>query len=588
MVPEFGAIEGGLPMRRFTKVSWMLRLGLAGILAAMDLAAGADAQPARSLFRTTVLMNNLSNPTHIAFLPDGRIYVLSKSGEINLFDPKAAAGSAAANHLAGTVKVSNVREDGLHSIVLDPDFAVNRRVYLLFGTLTPAQALVVARFTTTTTGDLDIASRKDLLSIPYSLTSSDEHNTGCLAFDTHGNLYIALADNTNNFFSGSTIGYSPRDPKRANYDSQRSAANSNDLRGKILRIKPIPFPDTETPAIGIGTTYTIPDGNLFAPNTPKTRPEIYVMGVRHPFRLTVDPKTGWLFWAEPGPNATADDPKQGPRGYDEVNLAKSAGNYGWPYCVGNNFCYHEYDYQTNTGGAVYDPAALHNTSSNNTGITDLPAARPALVWYPYNATGTAFPVFGNGSANTSMLGPVYNFDPSIASPNKIPAYYDKHLFIFDFSRSLIHAVELDAAGGVVAVKRFWDQSAANPLTNPIDLKVGPDGAFYFLDWGDNGAYPANAGHGNLVRLDYTGPVDALAPAGSTAPGTAKLKESWRILAISGAAREIGIPVRAAAVDLFDLRGARVWSWKRAGSAAASGLELPAGVTGVLRMRIRFD
>lgn len=546
-------------------------------LAALALCAHTSAQPARNLFRTTVLLNNLSNPTHIAFLPDGRIYVLSKGGEINLFDPKAPTGTAAANHIAGTVPASNVREDGLHSIALDPNFAANRRIYLLFGTLVPSPQIVVARFTTSSSGDLDMASRKDILSVPYSLTSSDEHNTGCLAFDTHGNLYIALADNTNNFFSGPTMGYSPRDPKRPNYDSQRSAANSNDLRGKILRIHPEE-----------DGTYTIPAGNLFAPNTPKTRPEIYVMGLRHPFRLTVDPKTGWLFWAEPGPNATADDPKQGPRGYDEVNLAKSAGNYGFPYCVGNNFCYHEYDYQTNTSGAVYDPAALHNTSSNNTGITDLPPARPALVWYPYNATGTAFPVFGNGSANTSMLGPVYNFDPTIASPNKIPAYYDKHLFIFDFSRSLIHAVELDAAGGVIAVKRFWDQSTANPLTNPIDLKVGPDGAFYFLDWGDNGAYPANSGHGNLVRLDYTGPADALVPARHTATGEHKPDATWSIIALPGTARTIGIPAHAASAEFFDLHGVRVWSWNRPNGSQTATLDLPVQVTGVLRMLIRFD
>ncbi len=527
-------------------------------------------QPARNLFRTTVLMSNLSNPTQFAFLPDGRIYVLSKNGIVRLFDPKAP--SATATTTAATLTVSNVREDGLHSLVLDPAFPTNRHVFLLFGSLTPAPALVVARFTALASGDLDLTTRKDILSIPYSLTSSDEHNTGCLAFDSQGNLYIGLADNTNNFFSGPTMGFSPRDPARTNFDAQRSAANSFDLRGKILRIHPEE-----------NGTYTIPTGNLFPAGTPKTRPEIYIMGVRHPFRLTVDEKTGWLFWAEPGPNATIDDPNQGPRGYDEVNMAKVAGNYGWPYCTANNFCYNEYNYQTATGGATYNPNALQNKSTNNTGIQDLPPAHPALVWYPYKAIGTAFPVFENGGSNASMLGPVYNFNPALASPNKIPMYYDKHLFIFDFSRSLIHAVQMDAAGGVVAVKRFWDQTTANPINNPIDLKIGPDGAFYFLSWGDNG-YPTNGGRGNLIRLDYTGPVDGIGKGRSLAFKKPEYSTTWRAL---GLVRKVSLPVGAFRAVAYDLVGSRVWSWNRSEDADVrpQAIELPATLSGLLRIRI---
>jgi cytochrome c len=522
------------------------------------------AQPARNQFRTTVLMSNLSNPTQLAFLPDGRIYVLLKSGEIQLFDPKANPTTKT----IATIPVSNIKEDGLHSIVLDPSFASNRRVYLLFGSLTPTSSIVVARFTTLASGEFDMTSRKDILSVPYSLTSSDEHNTGCLAFDPQGNLFIGLADNTNNFFSGATKGYSPRDPKRPNLDAQRTAANTNDLRGKILRIHPEE-----------NGSYTIPAGNLFAPATLNAKPEIYVMGLRHPFRITVDPKTGWLFWAEPGPNATADDPNQGPRGYDEVNLAKTAGNYGWPYCTGNNFCYNQYDYATSTGGAVYNPATLQNKSSNSTGLVDLPEAKPALIWYPYNATGTAFPIFGTGSANTSMLGPVYNFDSNVSSANKIPKYFDQHLFIFDFSRSLIHAVQMDAAGTVIAVKRFWDQSTVNPINNPIDLKVSPDGAFYFLNWGDNGSYPANAGHGNLVRLDYTGAPDPISPSIRF-----KMRQNSS-LSNMGLGRKIKISASAIQARFFDIKGKQIWSWKRSTESGEISLTIPYFNLGILRMQI---
>ncbi len=62
-------------------------------------------------------------------------------------------------------------------------------------------------------------------------------------------------------------------------DAQRSAANTNDLRGKVLRIKP-----------KANGGYAIPRGNLFPVGTPKTRPEIYAMGLRNPFRIEVDPQ----------------------------------------------------------------------------------------------------------------------------------------------------------------------------------------------------------------------------------------------------------------------------------------------------------
>ena len=211
---------------------------------------------------------------------------------------------------------------------------------------------------------------------------------------------------------------------------------------------------------------------------------------------------------------------------------------------------------------------------------DLPAARPALVWYPYNAAGTAFPIFGSGSANTSMLGPVYNFNAAVASPNKIPKYYDGHLFIFDFSRSLIHAVELNAEGAVVAVKRFWDQTTSNPINNPIDLKIGPDGALYFLDWGDGG-YPANSGHGNLVRLDYTGTPDALAP-GPARQSLQKPMETWLTVAMSS---KVKLPDGATQADFYDLRGAQVWSWKNHEGVHSKILDLPPHLTGLLRMRV---
>ncbi|MEK8109324.1 PQQ-dependent sugar dehydrogenase [Micromonospora sp. M12] len=119
-----------------------------------------------------------------------------------------------------------------------------------------------------------------------------------MAFDSQGNLYLATGDNTNPFESSA---YSPLDERagRQDYDSQRTSANTNDLRGKVIRIHPED-----------DGTYTVPTGNLFAAGTEKTRPEIFAMGFRNPFRIGTDPKTDTLYVGDYGPDANADNPNR--------------------------------------------------------------------------------------------------------------------------------------------------------------------------------------------------------------------------------------------------------------------------------------
>ena len=224
-----------------------------------------------------------------------------------------------------------------------------------------------------------MASKKVLLEIPVQRNNCC-HTGGSLTWDGSGNLFLSTGDNS----SPRADPYAPIDerPGRSPWDAQKSAANTNDLRGKIIRIHP-----------EANGTYTIPEGNLFPKGMAKTRPEIYTMGHRNPFRIAYDKKTNYLYWGEVGPDANKADEKRGPEAYDEVGQARKPGNYGWPYFVADNKAYYDYDYATKITGPLYDAAKPVNMSPNNTGLNELPPAQSAFIWYPY-AESKEFPLGG--------------------------------------------------------------------------------------------------------------------------------------------------------------------------------------------------
>ena len=309
------------------------------------------------------------------------------------------------------------------------------------------------------------------------------HSSGTLDFDAQGNLFLATGDNTNPFASSGFVPTDERDG-RSSWDAQRSSANTNDLRGKLLRIHPEP-----------DGTYTVPAGNLFAPGTLGTRAEIYAMGFRNPFRMTVDPETGWAYVADYGPDANAPDPNRGPAGYVEWNQVRAAGNYGWPYCHGNQFAYNDYDFATGTSGALFDCAAPVNDSPNNTGLRSLPAAQAPDVWYSYGES-PEFPELGTG-CGCPMAGPVYHYDADLVSERKFPAYFDDTPFFFEWGRNFIKEFKLDDSGELLDILPFLPTET---YLRPMDMTFGPDGAMYLLEWGSE--FQGTDPDSGLYRIDY--------------------------------------------------------------------------------------
>lgn len=453
---------------------------LGGILWATGAALGDAGATVDARFRKVVLVSAPRDPMQLAVAPDGRVFYIQRGGAFLIWKPEADAPI-----LAAQLPIDGGREDGLLGLALDPGFAQNHWVYLFYSPLGPEPVQRVSRFQLN--GDqLDFASEKILLTIPVQRETCC-HSGGALSFGPAGELFIGTGDNTNPFESSSSSPIDER-PNRSSWDAQKSSSNANDLRGKILRIKPQP-----------DGTYSIPAGNLFPPGTPETRPEIYTMGNRNPFRFSIDAETGWLYWGEVGPDAYEDDPVRGPRGYDEVNQARSAGNYGWPYFVADNKAYRDYDFATQISGSWFDPAAPINDSPNNTGPVDLPPARPAWIWYPY-ANSREFPEMNGGAGRTAMAGPVYHYDATAAPNNRrLPAYYDKTLFLYEWSRSLLRELKFDDEGNILKISPFLPSFR---FIRPIDMTIGPDGAIYLIEWG-TGFYGANS-DAQIVRLDYVG------------------------------------------------------------------------------------
>jgi cytochrome c len=240
-------------------------------------------------------------------------------------------------------------------------------------------------------------------------------------------------------------------------------------------------------------TYEVPEGNLFPRDGSRGRPEIYVMGCRNPWRMTVDSKTGFVYWGEVGPDAGGDGPR-GPRGYDEINQARRAGNFGWPYFVANNLPYADVDFATGAIGDKFDPNAPINESPNNTGERQLPPAQPAMIYYPGGASAE-FPELGGGG-RTACAGPVFHHTEGLASDRQFPAAYDGALFIYEWSRNWIKVVHLDQNQNVKKIEPFMP---TQPFVRPIDMQFGPDGALYVIEYGETWGVNANA---RLVRIDY--------------------------------------------------------------------------------------
>jgi glucose/arabinose dehydrogenase len=244
----------------------------------------AEEPPAIAL---TEIAAGINAPINIAFTPDGWMLVNDRNGLVIAVDPATGDSSVAADL---TDRVTGGGEQGLLGLVLHPGWPDEPRAFIhytnrsgdsVFSELAGSQPEGAPPV-------LDAGSERVLLSVddPYP-----NHNGGQLAFGPDGYLYIGLGD-------GGDGG-----------DPHGHGQNAATLLGSILRI-------------GVdGDPYAVPEDNPFADGEGGA-PEVFLYGLRNPWRFSFDHETGLLWIADVGQNAYEE--------IDRVDPAADAGaNLGW-------------------------------------------------------------------------------------------------------------------------------------------------------------------------------------------------------------------------------------------------------------------
>lgn len=556
------------------------------VVAICAFCAGLQAQPcpaptSAQFRKVNMVTEDLDKPDHMAILPDGRVFITEqRSGRVILYTPDAGVTEA----LKLAVYDDNT-ENGLLGIAIDPDFTTSNWVYVFYSRKLPGNSYnagdasiypheqVLARYTFS---GGKLINPKEILIAPHQ---TKHHGAGALTFNRNtGDLFITTGEDM--YGASDVAKYGGRNEATNYLNSLITAANTNDLRGKTLRIRPIRFPDSQTPVIGVDKTYAIPAGNLYPPGTDRTRPEVYTMGHRNPFKFKIDPVSGVGLLGDVGPDGRSDDPAKGPIGYDEFNLVDHSGNFGWPFGIANNLPYKAIAGEAYPVGTLFNMSSLKNLSLHNTGLTDLPPAQEALAYFAgKTATNSLMAPFGSSGPASVIAGPYYRYDAELNSTVKLPAFFHGKFIVGCWSRGKIWTLELDKDKKLANVQEI--------LSAPkiVDLEIGPKGDLYVLEYSDNSSgYFGGTGTGKFYRFEYTGPQyavtgcpQAVLPPSPNAslqfPARGGFAAGRRLLVNLAMTRRVAAPLGTIKGTLYDLQGGKIWE----GRVQYPWLHLPSAI-----------
>jgi glucose/arabinose dehydrogenase len=381
-------------------------------------------------------------PDDIAVDDRGNVWIAELRGKVHRYDAETGQ-----TRLIGTVPTTDPTkiEHGLYGIEIDPNFFDGEPYVYLYYAEPETFINTLSRFEYRD-GQIDFNAPQVLLRVPTEPQCC--HQAGDIEWGPDGTLFLSTGDTG---MSETRPDWEvPEDRIEAFkqrhglkdihwsrlVDSERSAQNLTDLRGKILRIH---------------KNGRIPKDNPFYGQT-GVRWEIYAYGLRNPYRFKVDPQTGYLYIGVVGPDASFD--------YDEYDISTEGGeNFGWPRTIGKLF-FNE-----------WTPDMIPNYT-------------PPLWEYTYETGG-----------RSATVGPIYRHE----GPGGFPAAFQNKIFLFDWSRRWIKYADVgelpfrnDTTSDVrvqppnitIPAKRFVDIKEFDQLTTtaPISMELGPDGALYVAEF----------------------------------------------------------------------------------------------------------
>ncbi len=251
----------------------------AALLALVPTVAAQTVQSSAGNLTATVVAEGLDHPWALGFLPDGRMLVTERSGQLRVIDDGAVG-----EPIAGLPAVYNQGQGGLLDLALAPDFETSGQIYLTFSEraedagLQRGQGTAVLSARLVLEGDSGRLEDSQVIFRMNNFTTTNRHFGSRVVIGQDGNLFVTLGER----------------------GDQNRAQDMTDLAGAIVRIAP---------------DGSVPDDN---PKPEGWAPELWSKGHRNPQGATLR-DDGVLFTVE-----------HGARGGDEVNMPQPGANYGWP------------------------------------------------------------------------------------------------------------------------------------------------------------------------------------------------------------------------------------------------------------------
>ena len=458
-------------------------------------------------FTETTVWSGLGNPTAVRFAPDGRVFVASKSGIINVFDNLSDTTPTVYADLR--TRVHDFWDRGLLGLALDPGFTSGRPyVYALYaydkapnssqqprwgdGCPSPPGATDDGCVITGRLSRLNPAGAETVL-IEDFCQQYPSHSLGTIDFGPDGMLYVSSGDGAS--FNWADYGQdgSPVNPcgdpaqeggALRSQSFRRAPAQDATLDGAILRV----HPDTGDAA---------PDNPAIGNPDPRRR-RIVAYGLRNPFRFTFRPGTGEIWSGDVGWNTD-----------EEINRTPDVTqvrNYGWP-------CY-----EGSTRQGAYDGLNLASCEALYT------AGTATTPYYSYKHSEKVVPGESCTTGSSSISGLVFY------TADVFPPAYKNALFFSDYSRNCIWVMYRGANGLPDPATR---QTFLAGAAGPVFLTQGPDGALYYADLAGGKIRRIAADNSTPTARIAANPTSGIAPltvafsgTGSSDPESQPLAYAW--------------------------------------------------------------